>query len=230
MIERYSRPAMKRIWSDETRFERWLEVEIAVCEAWAEMGAIPRSAVARIKLARIDAERMADILRETHHDMTAFLGAVSETIGSEARFIHMGLTSSDVMDTALGLQLNEAAGLLDSGIKGLVAALADKAMRHKYTPMAGRTHGVHAEPTSFGLKMALWVEEMNRNRHRLHEAWADVAVGKISGAVGTYATVSPALEEKACARLGLTPDPASSQIVQRDRHARFVATLAVIAS
>jgi adenylosuccinate lyase len=221
---------MKRVWSDESKFERWLEVEIAVCEAWSEMGVIPRSAVPKIKMARVNLKRMAEILKETHHDMTAFLGAVAETIGEESRFIHLGLTSSDVIDTALGLQLTEAAGLIDQDLKELVAALADKAMRYKYTPMAGRTHGVHAEPTSFGLKMAMWVEETNRNRHRLHEAWREIAVGKISGAVGTYATVSPELEAKACARLGLAAVPISNQIVQRDRHAQFVTTLALIGS
>ena len=230
MIERYSRPEMKRVWSDESKFERWLEVEIAVCEAWSEMGVVPRDAVPRIKMARVNLKRMAEILKETHHDMTAFLGAISETIGEESRFIHLGLTSSDVIDTALGLQLDEAAGLIDQDLKELVAALAEKAMKYKYTPMAGRTHGVHAEPTSFGLKMALWVEETNRNRHRLHEAWREIAVGKISGAVGTYATVSPELEARACARLGLAAAPISNQVVQRDRHAQFVTTLALIGS
>lgn len=230
MIERYSRPQMKRVWSDENKFDKWLDVEIAVCEAWADLGAIPREAVPKIKLARVNLKRMEEILKETHHDMTAFLGAVAESLGSESRFIHFGLTSSDVMDTALSLQLVEAAELITQDIKELTSVLVEKAMKYKYTPMIGRTHGVHAEPTSFGLKLALWVEEMNRNRLRLNEAKKTIAVGKISGAVGTYATLSPRVEEKACARLRLTPAPVSSQILQRDRHAQFVTTLAIIAS
>ncbi len=230
MIERYSRPQMKRVWSDENKFAKWLEVEIAVCEGWAALGVIPREALPKIKLARVNFKRMEEILKETHHDVTAFLGAVSESVGEESRFIHLGLTSSDVMDTALSLQLIEAAELLTQDIKELVSVLADMAIKYKYTPMIGRTHGVHAEPISFGLKLALWVEEMNRNRLRLNEAKKIIAVGKISGAVGTYATVSPELEEKACARLGLAPAPISSQILQRDRHAQFVTTLAIISS
>ena len=230
MIERYSRPEMKRVWSDENKFAKWLEVEIAVCEAWAELGVIPREAVPKIKLARVNLKRMGEILKETHHDMTAFLGAVSESLGDEARFVHLGLTSSDVIDTALSLQMVEAAGILSQDIKGLISVLAEKAMKYKYTPMVGRTHGVHAEPTSFGLKMALWVEEMNRNRYRLKEASKVIAAGKISGAVGTYATVSPEIEEKTCARLGLAVAPVSSQILQRDRHAQFVTTLAIISA
>jgi adenylosuccinate lyase len=230
MIERYSRPQMKRVWSDENKFAKWLEVEIAVCEAWAGLGVIPREAVPKIKLARVNLKRMGAILKETHHDMTAFLSAVAESLGDESRFIHLGLTSSDVIDTALSLQLVEAAELLTQDIKELVSVLAEKAIKYKYTPMIGRTHGVHAEPTSFGLKLALWIEEMNRNRLRLNEAKRAVAVGKISGAVGTYATLSPEVEEKACARLGLAPAPISSQILQRDRHAQFVTTLAIIAS
>jgi adenylosuccinate lyase len=230
MIERYSRPAMERVWSNENKFARWLDVEIAACEAWAEMGVIPRKAIPKIKMARIDLKRMNEILQETHHDMTAFLGAVSESLGSESRYIHLGMTSSDVLDTALSLQLVGATELIDEDIKGLIAVLAEKAIKYKHTPITGRTHGVHAEPMSFGLKLALWFEEMNRNRQRLREARREIAVGKISGAVGTYATLSPELEEKACARLGLTPAPVSNQVLQRDRHARFVTTLAVIAS
>ena len=230
MIERYSRPHMKRVWSDENKFAKWLEVEIAVCQAWADLGVIPRVTVPKIKLARVNLKRMEEILKETHHDMTAFVGSVSESLGEESRFIHLGLTSSDVIDTALSLQLVEAAELLTQDIKELIAVLAEKAIKHKYTPVIGRTHGIHAEPTSFGLKLALWIEEMNRNRLRLNEAKKAVAVGKISGAVGTYATLSPELEEKACAKLGLAPAPVSSQILQRDRHAQFVTTLAIISS
>ena len=230
MIERYSRPQMKRVWSDENKFAKWLEVEIAACEAWAEVGVIPREAIPKIKLARVNLKRMEEILKETHHDVTAFLGSVAESLGNESRFIHLGLTSSDVIDTALSLQLIEATELLDQDIKELIAVLAEKAIKYKYTPMIGRTHGIHAEPTSFGLKLALWIEEMHRNRQRLAEAKRAIAAGKISGAVGTYATLSPEVEEKTCARLKLVPAPVSSQILQRDRHAQFVTTLAIISS
>jgi len=230
MIERYCRPQMKRTWSDENKFAKWLDVEIAVCEAWAELGKIPRKSVPKIKMARFDPKRMQEILEETHHDMTAFLGSISESLGTESRFIHLGLTSSDVVDTALSLQLVEASKLLNQDIKGLISAIAEKALKHKYTVMIGRTHGIHAEPTSFGLKLALWIEEMQRNRHRLAEAARIIAVGKISGAVGTYATVPPEVEEKACAKLSLAPASISNQVLQRDRHAQFVTTLAIIAS
>jgi len=230
MIERYSRPQMKKVWSDGNKFNKWLGVEIAVCEAWAELGVIPREAVPKIKLARVNLKRMEEILKETHHDMTAFLGSVSESLGKESRFVHLGLTSSDVMDTALSLQLVEATEILNQDMKELISVLAGKAIEHKFTVMIGRTHGVHAEPISFGLKLALWVEEMRRNLQRLTEAKRAIAVGKISGAVGTFATLSPEVEEKACARLGLTPAPVSSQIVQRDRHAQFITTLAIISS
>ncbi len=230
MIERYTRPQMKRIWSDENKFAKWLDVEIAVCDAWAELGKIPRKSVPKIKMARCDFKRMREILKETHHDMTAFLGSISESLGKESRFIHLGLTSNDVIDTALSLQLVEAANLLNQDIKELISVLAEKALKHKYTVMIGRTHGIHAEPTSFGLKLALWIEEMKRNRYRLAEATKMVAVGKISGAVGTYATVTPEVEEKACAKLGIAPAPISNQVLQRDRHAQFVTTLGIISS
>ena len=230
MIERYSRPQMKRVWSDENKFNKWLEVEIAVCDAWAEIGAIPREAIPKIKLAKCNIKRMEEILKETRHDMTAFLGSVSESLGEESRFIHLGLTSSDVMDTALSLQLVEATELLTQDIKELISLLAQKAMEHKYTPMIGRTHGVHAEPITFGLKLAIWIEEMRRNLQRLVEAKRAIAVGKISGAVGTYAMVPPEVEQRACRKLGLVPSPISNQILQRDRHAQFMTTLAIIAS
>jgi adenylosuccinate lyase len=230
MIERYSRPRMKKIWSEESKFDKWLQVEIAVCEAWAEVGAIPKEATPKIKRARFSLERIAEILKVTHHDVTAFLQAVSESLGKESRFIHLGLTSSDVIDTALSLQLKEASKLLAQDITELITVLEDKAIEHKHTVMIGRTHGVHAEPITFGLKMALWVQEMKRNAARLAEAEKAISVGKISGAVGTYATVPPEIEDKACARLGLAPAPISSQIIQRDRHAQFVTTLAIVAS
>ncbi|MBE9478138.1 MAG: adenylosuccinate lyase [Chloroflexi bacterium] len=230
MIERYSRPQMKSVWSDENKFNKWLEVEIAVCEAWAELGVIPREAVPKIKLARVNLKRMEEILKETHHDVTAFLGSVATSLGNESRFIHLGLTSSDVIDTALSLQLIEAIEILNQDIKELISVLAQLAIKHKYTAMIGRTHGIHAEPLSFGLKLALWTEEMKRHRQRLAAAKKAIIVGKISGAVGTYATLLPELEEKACARLGLSPAPVSNQIIQRDRHAQFTTTLAIIAS
>jgi adenylosuccinate lyase len=219
---------MKRVWSDENKFNKWLEVEIAVCDAWAEVGTIPREAIPKIKLARCNVKRMEEILQDTHHDMTAFLGSVAESLGEESRFIHLGLTSSDVMDTALSLQMVEATEILVQDIKELISVLAQKAIDHKYTPTIGRTHGVHAEPTTFGLKLAIWVEEMRRNLHRLSEAHKNIAFGKISGAVGTYATIPPEVEQKACHKLGLTPAPISNQILQRDRHAQFVTTLAII--
>jgi len=229
MIKRYSRPQMERVWSDENKFNKWLEVEIAVCDAWTEIGVIPREAIPKIKLARCNMKRMDEILKETHHDMTAFLGSVAESLGEESRFIHLGLTSSDIIDTALSLQMVEAAEILIQGIKELVSALAYKAMEYKYTVMVGRTHGIHAEPITFGLKLAVWVEEMRRNLQRLTEAKKIITAGKISGAVGTYATVPPEIEQKACHKLGLAPAPVSTQIIQRDRHAQFVTTLAIIA-
>ena len=221
---------MKKVWSDESKFEKWLQVEIAVCEAWAELGAIPKEALPKIKNASFNIKRIDEILKRTHHDMTAFIGAVAESLGEESRFIHLGLTSSDVIDTALSLQLVAAADILDQDIAEFIAVLKEKAVAHQHTIMMGRTHGVHAEPTTFGLKLALWVEEMKRNAQRLVEARKAIAVGKISGAVGTYATVTPQVEKIACAKLGLEAAPISSQIVQRDRHAQFVTTLAIIAS
>ncbi len=230
MIERYSRPQMKKVWSDENKFDKWLDVEIAVCEAWAELGVIPRNEVPKIKMARVNLKRMEEILKETHHDTTAFLGAVAESLGPESRYIHMGMTSQDVTDTATALQLVEASEILSQDVKELIEVIAEKAIKHKYTPVIGRTHGIHAEPTSFGLKLAIWFEEMSRNRQRLNEAIKIIAVGKISGAVGTYATLSPEIEEKACAKLKLTPAPISNQVLQRDRYAQFVTTIAIIAS
>ena len=229
MIERYSRPEMKKVWSDENKYSKWLDVEIAVCDAWAEVGVIPRSAIPKIKMAKCNLKRMEEILKETRHDMTAFLGSVAESVGEESRYIHLGLTSSDVMDTATSLQLVEASDILIQDVKELTAILAQRAIEHKYTLMIGRTHGVHAEPISFGLKLALWVEEMRRNLHRLTEAKKAISVGKISGAVGTYATVTPEVEQKTCRKLGLEPAPISNQVLQRDRHAQFVTTLAIMA-
>ncbi|MGA8848562.1 MAG: adenylosuccinate lyase [Dehalococcoidia bacterium] len=230
MIERYSRPRMKKIWSEENKFDQWLKVEIAVCEAWAKLGEIPQKDIVKIRKASYNLNRIANFLKVTHHDMTAFLNSVAESLGTESRFVHLGLTSSDIMDTALGLQLTQAADILAQDIAELISVLESKAIEHKYTIMMGRTHGVHAEPTTFGLKMALWTEEMKRNAQRLAEAKKIISVGKISGAVGTYATVPPQVEKIACGKIELTPAPISSQIIQRDRHAQFVTTLALIAS
>jgi adenylosuccinate lyase len=229
MIERYSRPKMKKIWSDKNKFDKWLQVEIAVCEAWADAGRIPKSALQSIRTARVDFDRMEEILKVTHHDVTAFLNAVGETVGEDSRYIHLGLTSSDIMDTAQALQLREAVDLLLEDVNALIAVLEDRAVANKDTIMIGRTHGVHAEPITFGLKMALWAQEMKRNYARLEEAKKCICVGKISGAVGTYATVSPDIETKACASLGLQSAPISNQVIQRDRHAQFVTTLAITA-
>jgi len=229
MIERYSRPQMKKVWSDKNKFNLWLKVEIAVCEAWAELGEIPREAMSKIGKASYNLDHIAEFLKVTHHDMTAFLNSVAESLGEESRFIHLGLTSSDIMDTALSLQLKEATGILGQDITEFITVLESKAIEHKHTIMIGRTHGVHAEPITFGLKIALWVEEMKRNAQRLAEAKKAISVGKISGAVGTYATVPPQVEKIACAKLGLTPVPISSQIIQRDRHAQFMTTLAILA-
>ncbi len=228
MIDRYSRPQMKQVWSEENKFQKWLDVELAVCQAWAEVGTVPKETLPKLKRARLDIKRMNEILKTTHHDVTAFLGALAESLGEESRFIHLGLTSSDVIDTALALQLLEATDILAKDIDALAGAIKARAVEHKNTIMMGRTHGVHAEPTTFGLKLALWYSEMERNRHRLEEARKMIAVGKLSGAVGSHATLPPHVEEIACARLGLAAAPISSQIIQRDRHAQFVGTLALI--
>lgn len=227
MIERYTRPEMGRIWSDEYKFKQWLKVEIAACEAWGELGQIPADAVEKIRHASFDLNRVNQVMAETHHDMTAFLRSVQESLGEEGRFVHFGLTSNDVWDTALSLQLLEAIDLLDRDIAGLIEVLDRQARAHKHTLQVGRTHGVHAEPITFGLKMALWGQEMRRNRERLAQARAGVAVGKLSGAVGTFATVPPAVEASVCAKLGLEPAPVSNQILQRDRHAQLATTLAI---
>ncbi|MFC1979025.1 adenylosuccinate lyase [Chloroflexota bacterium] len=230
MIERYSRPEMSKVWSEENKYGKWLEVEIATCEAWSELGTVPKEALPEIKKAKVNIDRLNEIMMETHHDVTAFLKAVGETIGREGRYIHYGLTSSDIVDTGLSLQLIQASDILMKGVNELTRVIEAQAKKHKNTVMVGRTHGVHAEPTTFGLKMALWVSEMRRNIDRLKQAKEVVAVGKISGAVGTYATVPPQVEELVCKNLGITAEPVSNQVVQRDRHAQFVTTLALIAS
>ncbi len=230
MIPRYSRPEMAHVWSDEERFARWWDVEVAACEAWADVGAVPRDALPALKRARFDPRRVEEHARITHHEMTGFLRAISESVGPEARFVHLGLTSSDVMDTALALQLLSALDLLVEGLDALHEVVARRAQEERYTPIIGRTHGVHAEPTSLGLKFLLWVEELRRHRLRLQQAREVIAVGKLSGAVGSHATVPPAVEEGACRRLGLAVAPVSNQILQRDRHAQLVLTLALLAA
>ena len=230
MIERYALPEMTAIWSEQNKLDKWLAVEIAVCEAWAELGEIPPEAVERIRRARYDEQRIAEIFEKTHHDMTAFTRSLSESLGEERRFVHLGLTSSDVIDTGLSLQMLEAAGLLAQDLEALEAAVSRQAVEHRRTLMMGRTHGVHAEPITFGLKLALWVDEIRRGRQRLDQAREMIAVGKISGAVGTHATVPPAVEESVCRQLGLAVAPVSNQVIQRDRHAQFVTTLALIAA
>ncbi len=230
MIDRYSRPEMARIWTLEAKYARWLQVELAVSEAYARRGLIPADALARIKgRARVDARRIEEIETRVRHDVIAFLEHLEETIGEDSRFVHVGLTSSDVVDTALALQLVEASDLLLLGLARLRDTLGGLAVRHKDTLMVGRTHGVHAEPITFGLKLAGWYAEAGRNLERMERARAVVRVGKLSGAVGTFAHVEPGVEEEVCRALGLEPEPVSTQIVQRDRHAEFVATCAVVA-
>ena len=230
MIDRYSRPAMKRVWSDENKYQKWLQVQLAVCEAWTEEGAIPTEDMARLRQAEYNHARMMEIFETTRHDVTAFLTSITESLGPEGRWLHLGLTSSDMLDTALGLQLTEAGELLLKELDAAIEALRVQAVAHKDTLAMGRTHGVHAEPMTFGLKLALWWEELRRQRGRMEEAIASIRVGKISGAVGTHATVPPSVEEKVCRDLGLQVEPVSSQIVQRDRHAHFVLTLALVAA
>ncbi|MDP2661602.1 MAG: adenylosuccinate lyase [Dehalococcoidia bacterium] len=228
MIERYSHPQMAAVWSDAHKFDIWLRVELAASEGWAQLGVVPPDDLLKLKRAHLNHQRMAEIFKQTHHDMTAFVGAVTESLGSEGRFLHYGLTSSDVMDTALSVQMVEAADILADDIAALISVLERRALEHKNTLMIGRTHGVHAEPTTLGLKLAIWVEEMRRNAHRLLEARQVAAAGKISGAVGTYATVPPQVEEYACSKLGLAAAPISNQVLQRDRHAQYVTTMAII--
>jgi adenylosuccinate lyase len=222
---------MESIWSPQNRFQKWLDIEILVCEALAKKGDIPREALRTIKAkARFDVNRIDEIERTVKHDVIAFLTSVAEFVGPESRFIHVGLTSSDILDTSLALLLKEAADILLADIDLLLDVLKKKAFLHKKTLMIGRTHGIHAEPVTFGLKMAMWYEEMVRNRNRMLRARDAVACGKISGAVGTFAFVDPAVEEYVCRKLGLTPEKVATQIVQRDRHAEFFSTLAIIAS
>lgn len=231
MIRRYSREAMQRIWSDENRYQKWLDVEIAACEGWASLGRIPEKSLENIrKKARFTVERIEEIEAVTRHDVIAFVSCVAEYVGEDARFIHMGMTSSDVLDTALALQLKESGELILTGIRDLMDVLKRRAFEFKHTPAMGRSHGIHAEPISFGLKFALWYAEMARNLKRMEDAVETVSYGKISGAVGTFANIPPEVEEYACRLLGLKPAPISTQIIQRDRHAQFFSTIAVVGS
>jgi len=231
VIERYSRPEMTRIWEAENRFQKWLDIEIYACEAHAEMGNIPHDAVERIKSkARFDVPRIDEIEKVVKHDVIAFLTSVSDYIGDDSRFVHLGLTSSDVLDTSFAMLLTEAADMIIDDIDRLMAVIKKRAYEHRMTPMIGRSHGIHAEPVTFGIKMALWHDEMKRNRRRMKAARETIAYGKISGAVGTFANIDPFIEEYVCKKAGLRPAPCSTQVVQRDRHAEFFCTLAIIAS
>ncbi len=231
MISRYTLPEMGALWSEQTKFQKWLDVEIAVCEVHAEMGAIPRDALEQIKSrAMFSVERINEIEKMTDHDVIAFTTNLAESIGDAARFVHYGLTSSDVVDTANALLLRDACDILQKKINELMEVLERRAKEFKHTPQVGRTHGIHAEPTSFGLTFVLWYDEMRRNRERLARARETVAVGKISGAVGAFAHLDPQVEEKVCARLGLKAALVSTQIIQRDNYAEYLCTLAVIAS
>src|SRR6185503_9754331 len=231
MISRYTLPEMGAVWSEENKFQKWLEVELAVCEVHAEMGTIPPEALDQIKSrAKFSVERINEIEKTTDHDVIAFTTNLAESIGDAARFVHYGLTSSDVVDTANALLLRDACDILLQKVDALLPVLQRRALEFKRTPQVGRTHGVHAEPTSFGLTFALWYDEMKRHRERLARARAAIAVGKISGAVGAFALLDPQVEEKVCALLDLKPAPVSTQIVQRDSYAEYLCTLAMIAS
>ncbi|MDD4769604.1 MAG: adenylosuccinate lyase [Eubacteriales bacterium] len=229
MIERYSRPKMAAIWTQENKYRLWLEVEILACEAWARLGRIPPEEVVKIRAsARFDCQRIAQLEASTRHDVVAFTRCVSESLGPESRFVHYGLTSYDVVDTAASCQLVQAVDIIDAGLEGLLAVLRRQADKYRHTVMMGRTHGVHAELTTLGLKFALWYQEFLRQRRRLAQARIDIAVGKLSGAVGSFANIPPEIEEYVCAKLGLEPAPVATQVLQRDRHAALLSTLALI--
>ncbi|MGM0652162.1 MAG: adenylosuccinate lyase [Bacillota bacterium] len=229
MIERYTSPRMGQIWSLENRYKKFLEVEVTAAAAWSELGVIPAEAARLISQnASFDVQRIEELEKETRHDVVAFTRCVAESLGEESRFFHYGLTSYDIVDTALSVMLIEAAGLIEEGLQELEEILIVQARRYKETPAVGRTHGVHAEPTSLGLKFALWLGEVRRDRQRLERAAEAVRVGKISGAVGNFAHIDPFIEEYVCKKLGLEPAPVSTQVLQRDRHAEFVGTLALI--
>ncbi len=231
MIERYTRPEMGAIWTEENKYQAWLEVEILACEAWSELGVIPSDDVNKIRQnASFDVERILAIEEETRHDVVAFTRAVSETLGDEKKWVHYGLTSTDVVDTALSYLLKQANTIIRNDLERFIEILKNKAIEHKHTVMMGRTHGVHAEPTTFGLKLSLWYQEMLRNLERFNQAAEVIETGKLSGAVGTYANIDPAVEAYVCEKLGLKPAPVSTQTLQRDRHAQYLSVLALIAT
>lgn len=231
MIERYSRKEMADIWSLENQFQAWLEVELAACNAWSKLGKIPKEDVEKLyDKASFDVDRIKEIEKQTRHDVVAFTRSVSESLGDEKKWVHYGLTSTDVVDTANGYRLKQANEILRKDIQHIIDVLAEKAKEHKFTVMMGRTHGVHAEPTTFGLKCALWYAEMKRNLERFEKAAQNVEFGKMSGSVGTFANIPPEVEESVCEELGLSPAPISTQTLQRDRHADYVSTLALIGS
>jgi adenylosuccinate lyase len=231
MISRYSRPAMAGIWELDSKYCKWLQVELAVCDAWADLGKIPRAALRKIKAkAGFDLQRIDEIEATVKHDVIAFLTSVAEHVGPESRYIHKGLTSSDVLDTALSLQMREASDIIIRDLGALREVLEAQAFKYKDVPCMGRSHGVHAEPMTFGLKFALWYEEAGRNLRRMRRAKRTIGVGKLSGAVGTFSNVPPALEEKVLKRLGLRPEPVATQVVQRDRHAEYICALALVAA
>ena len=229
MIPRYAHPEMSEIFSPQTRFRLWLEVELLVCEGWAELGEVPASAMTRLRAARVDPDRVAALEERVGHDVIAFLDAVAETLGDEARYLHRGLTSSDVLDTALAVQLVRASDLLLRDLAALQAAVRRRALEERDSLMVGRTHGVHAEPVTFGFVLAGWFDELDRARRRLEASREEIAVGKLAGAVGTHATVDPLIEEHGLDRLGLKVAPVATQVLARDRHAALLATLAVLA-
>src|SRR5436190_20052543 len=231
MIERYTHPEMGAIWSDRRRYETWLEVELAATDAMAEAGLVPREAALELRAkAGFDVARIEEIEQTTQHDVIAFTTAVAERVGPAARWLHFGLTSSDVIDTAQALQMREACDVILSDLDALADAVRDRAIEHRRTPMIGRTHGVHAEPMTFGLKLALWYAEVARDVERVGRARATVSVGKLSGAVGTFAHVPPEIEADVCRRLGLEPAAVAAQVTQRDRHAELLAALAITAA
>lgn len=231
MISRYTRPRMGRLWTLESKYEKWLEVELAVCEAWAEKGRIPQAALKEIKQkAGFDTARIDEIEASVKHDVIAFLTSVAEKVGPASRHIHMGLTSSDVVDTALALQMREASDIIIKNVKDLLAVLRKQAIAHKNTVCMGRSHGVHAEPMTLGLKFALWHEDMRRNLERLRDARQVISTGKLSGAIGTFSNIPPEIEESVCRRLGLKPEPVATQVIQRDRHAQYLLALALAAA
>ena len=231
MIDRYTRPQMGAIWTQQRKYECWLEVELAVCQAMEQIGQVPRGIAKRVrKKVTIDPVRIAAIEQVTKHDVIAFLESIAEQAGKDARFLHAGLTSSDILDTALALQLVEVSRLLMDDLEALLQALKDLAIAHQETMTVGRSHGIHGEPMTFGWKVAIWYQEFQRQQQRLNNAIADVAIGKLSGAMGTFAHLSPSIEKTVCKQLGLKPAPISNQIIQRDRHAAFLSVLALIAA